>query len=185
MIRERNTMDTAQFLAAGVFIDSDSPQVVAFAKQATEGAPDPRPPCCGFTPPSATASSTTLMSISPIRRTIGRAACSPPGARFCIGKVGAAGGERARDRRSGPRRLCRRAKSSHLAAASMKKSKRTVFCWHSYTELYLSGRWVKATPAFDRALCDRARASNRSNSTARPIRCSSRSIGPAGGTWNI
>ena len=35
-------MDTAQFLAAGVFIDSDSPQVVAFAKQVTDGAKDQR-----------------------------------------------------------------------------------------------------------------------------------------------
>ena len=34
--------------------------------------------------------------------------------------------------------------------------KTDTFMWHSYTELYLSGRWVKATPAFDRALCERA-----------------------------
>ncbi|WP_052760989.1 transglutaminase-like domain-containing protein [Sedimenticola thiotaurini] len=27
--------------------------------------------------------------------------------------------------------------------------------WHSYTDLYLEGRWVKATPAFNRALCER------------------------------
>lgn len=31
-----------------------------------------------------------------------------------------------------------------------------VFRWHSYTELFLEGKWVKATPAFDIALCDRA-----------------------------
>lgn len=30
------------------------------------------------------------------------------------------------------------------------------FYWHSYTELLIDGRWVKCTPAFDRALCDRA-----------------------------
>src|SRR5262249_13665488 len=30
-----------------------------------------------------------------------------------------------------------------------------VFVWHSYTDIFLGGRWVKATPAFDRALCDR------------------------------
>ena len=29
------------------------------------------------------------------------------------------------------------------------------FCYHSYTEMYLAGRWVKATPAFNRSLCDR------------------------------
>jgi transglutaminase-like putative cysteine protease len=31
------------------------------------------------------------------------------------------------------------------------------FYWHSYTELELDGTWVKCTPAFDRALCERAK----------------------------
>jgi transglutaminase-like putative cysteine protease len=30
-----------------------------------------------------------------------------------------------------------------------------IFYYHSYAELLLRGRWVKATPAFDRGLCDR------------------------------
>ena len=30
-----------------------------------------------------------------------------------------------------------------------------LFVWHSYTELYLEGRWVKATPAFNLSLCQR------------------------------
>src|SRR5947199_6046389 len=30
-----------------------------------------------------------------------------------------------------------------------------VFIWHSLTELYLEGRWVKATPAFNLSLCQR------------------------------
>ena len=50
--------------------------------------------------------------------------------------------------------LCRRAKPPHLAAA-LREDKTDTFIWHSYTELYLAGRWVKATPAFDSALCDR------------------------------
>ena len=29
------------------------------------------------------------------------------------------------------------------------------FCYHSYTEMYLAGAWVKATPAFDLSLCER------------------------------
>jgi transglutaminase-like putative cysteine protease len=32
-----------------------------------------------------------------------------------------------------------------------------IFYWHSYTELEIDGAWVKCTPAFDRALCERAR----------------------------
>ena len=30
-----------------------------------------------------------------------------------------------------------------------------VFRWHAYTSLFLDGRWVKATPAFDIGLCER------------------------------
>ena len=30
-----------------------------------------------------------------------------------------------------------------------------IFYYHSYAELLLRGKWVKATPAFDRGLCDR------------------------------
>ena len=30
-----------------------------------------------------------------------------------------------------------------------------VFIWHSFTELHLEGRWVKATPAFNLSLCQR------------------------------
>ncbi len=31
-----------------------------------------------------------------------------------------------------------------------------VFAWHGYTEFYLNQRWVKATPAFNKSLCDKA-----------------------------
>jgi transglutaminase-like putative cysteine protease len=30
-----------------------------------------------------------------------------------------------------------------------------VFLWHSYADLYVAGRWVKATPAFNAPLCER------------------------------
>lgn len=30
-----------------------------------------------------------------------------------------------------------------------------LFAWHGFTELYLSGRWVRCTPAFDAKLCER------------------------------
>lgn len=30
-----------------------------------------------------------------------------------------------------------------------------IFYWHSYCELYLAGKWVKATPSFNRSLCER------------------------------
>jgi len=33
--------------------------------------------------------------------------------------------------------------------------KSDIFIWHSYADLCIAGQWVKATPAFDLALCDR------------------------------
>lgn len=45
---------------------------------------------------------------------------------------------------------------NHLATDRLKKLMRTdEFLFHGYTELYLSGKWVKATPAFNLTLCQR------------------------------
>lgn len=45
---------------------------------------------------------------------------------------------------------------NHLTSPRLyEKIKTDTFFWHSYAELYLSERWLKVTPAFDRALCDR------------------------------
>jgi transglutaminase-like putative cysteine protease len=47
---------------------------------------------------------------------------------------------------------------NHLSTARMRAQMRTdVFYWHGYTTLYLEGRWVKATPAFNIELCERFR----------------------------
>lgn len=45
---------------------------------------------------------------------------------------------------------------NHLASARLLEHLQTdVFAWHGYVELFVDGRWVKATPAFNRGLCDR------------------------------
>jgi transglutaminase-like putative cysteine protease len=45
---------------------------------------------------------------------------------------------------------------NHQASESIVKMLgNRVFYWHGYSLLYLNGKWVKATPAFDKALCDR------------------------------
>src|SRR5262249_40230214 len=47
---------------------------------------------------------------------------------------------------------------NHMATAKLLESLSTnIFYYHGYNELYLGGRWVKATTAFNRALCDKAR----------------------------
>jgi transglutaminase-like putative cysteine protease len=43
---------------------------------------------------------------------------------------------------------------NHLATPRLLEMLRSdVFAMHAYTELYMNGRWVKATPAFNLALC--------------------------------
>jgi len=147
-------MDMVQFLAAGVFINSDSPQVIAFAKQTVVGATDPRAavlrlystvrdnviydPYVNFADPTNYRASEVLAA--------SRA--------FCIGKAALLA---ASARVIGvPARVGYADVRNHLTSRRLyEKIKTDTFLWHSYTELHLSGRWVKATPAFDRALCER------------------------------
>lgn len=45
---------------------------------------------------------------------------------------------------------------NHLTTARLRVSMGTdLFVYHGYTELFLNDRWVKATPAFNRSLCER------------------------------
>ena len=45
---------------------------------------------------------------------------------------------------------------NHLTSKRLQAQMGNTFYWHSYTELYVDGKWVKCTPAFDAALCERA-----------------------------
>jgi transglutaminase-like putative cysteine protease len=45
---------------------------------------------------------------------------------------------------------------NHLATERLKKVMNTdIFFWHGYTTIYIDGKWVKATPAFNIELCER------------------------------
>jgi hypothetical protein len=45
---------------------------------------------------------------------------------------------------------------NHLSTERLRRTLQTdVFVWHGYTDLWLAGRWVKATPAFNIELCER------------------------------
>jgi transglutaminase-like putative cysteine protease len=148
-------MDMAQYLAAGNFIDSDNPTVIAFAQQTVAGTSDKRAaamrlystirdaviydPYLNFADPANYRASSALVT--------GRA--------FCIGKAALMA---ACARVIGvPARVGFADVRNHLTSRRLYDMIKTdTFMWHSYTELFLNGRWVKATPAFDRALCDRA-----------------------------
>lgn len=45
---------------------------------------------------------------------------------------------------------------NHLSTERLRRSMETdIFVYHGYAELFLNSNWVKATPAFDRSLCER------------------------------
>ena len=45
---------------------------------------------------------------------------------------------------------------NHLSTERLRRMVQTdLFVWHGYTDLWLEGRWVKATPAFNLSLCER------------------------------
>ncbi len=45
---------------------------------------------------------------------------------------------------------------NHLSTARMREQMKTdMFVWHGYTDIYLEGKWVKATPAFNQELTDK------------------------------
>ena len=147
-------MDTAQFLAPGEFVDSGTPQVIAFAKDAAQGETDADAailrlytavrdgiiynPYVSLADPANYRASSVLVA----------------GHGFCIGKSALlAAGARAI---GVPARVGYADVRNHLTSRRLYDLAKTdTFMWHSYTEIYLSGRWVKATPAFDRALCER------------------------------
>lgn len=148
-------MDKLDFLAAGDFIDSDTPRIMAFAQAATANATgeldkvlrlyravrdgvvyDPYVDCAD---PENYRASGVLAA--------GRA--------FCIGKAALLA---AAVRAVGvPARVGYADVRNHLTSPRLYELIRTdVFIWHSYADLCVSGHWVKATPAFDKALCERA-----------------------------
>ena len=155
MAGERIIMDMTQFLVPGIFIDSDAPNVIAFATQAIDGATDER--------------TAILRLYITIRDTIAydpyvdmadpanfrASSVLAAGHGFCIGKSALLA---ASARAIGvPARVGFADVRNHLTSKRLYELVKTdTFIWHSYTELYLSERWVKATPAFDRALCNRA-----------------------------
>ncbi len=45
---------------------------------------------------------------------------------------------------------------NHLTTEKLRAAMGTdIFVYHGYVEFYLNGRWVKATPAFNRSLCEK------------------------------
>lgn len=146
--------DLLSFLRPGTFIDSDAPEVIAFARRVCGDATDPVANAVGlfyavrdeivYTPYCDFHALDTYRASAVLAR----------GAGFCVGKAALlAAAARAVDI---PARVGFADVRNHLCTPRLRALMGSdVFYFHGYTELWLDHRWVKATPAFDRALCDR------------------------------
>ena len=144
---------TPAHLRATPAIDADHPDVQAFARQHAQGANERERAVAlthavrdGFRydpyridlSPAGMRASTVLAN--------GYGRCVPKAA--LLAAVARAAGI--------PARLGFADVRNHLSTERMRQTMQTdLFIWHGYTDLWLGGRWVKATPAFNIELCER------------------------------
>jgi transglutaminase-like putative cysteine protease len=146
------TTDLTTYLSSGEYVDSGAPNVAAFARDAAGPGGDPLAravrlyyavrdditytPYCDFTD----------------RDTFRASAVLGHRAGFCVGKAALL---TAAARAAGiPARIGFADVRNHLCTPKLRALMGTdTFVYHGYTDLHLDGRWVKATPAFDRGLC--------------------------------
>ena len=136
------------------FVDSDAPAIVAFARSAAARGADVREravalyyavrdgitytPYCDFRAPDTYRASAVLAK----------------GAGFCVGKAAVLAAVARAD--GIPARLRFADVRNHLCTPRLRiLVGGDVFYYHGYVELEIEQRWVKATPAFDRSLCER------------------------------
>lgn len=141
-------------LQPGRFVQSEDPSIVAFARQAAEGATDPRSaaiqiyyavrdrviynPYVRFCRPECYSAKDVLEK--------GNGFCIPKAALLtaCLRAEGI------------PARLGFADVKNHLATRKLLTANGDdLFRWHAYTEVWLDERWIKATPAFNLALCEK------------------------------
>ena len=146
--------DDPRLLAPGRFVDSDHPEVVAYAAAICAGAEGPRERAARlfrdvrerlrYDPYSLTADPDEYRASTILRRD--RATCIPKAVLLC-----------AAARAAGiPARLGFADVRNHLTSERLRQLLGSdLFIYHGYVELWIEGRPVKATPAFNAALCAR------------------------------
>lgn len=144
-----------QYLEPTWFIDRDSPSIVRFADEITAGATtavDRAVQLFYAVRDGVTYDLLGELDLSPER--FRASAVLERGAGFCVQKAVllAAACRAARV----PCRLRFADVRNHLTTERLREQMGTdLFIYHGLVEMLVAGRWVKATPAFDRALCQR------------------------------
>ncbi|WP_417517896.1 MBL fold metallo-hydrolase [Minwuia sp.] len=135
-------------------IDSDHPDVIAYAEKAGKGEPDPKQRAINLYYAVRDDFRYDPYSVDMTEDHFRASACMERGYGFCITKAGFLA---AVARASGiPARLGFADVRNHLSTERMREKMGTdLFCYHGFTELFIDGKWVKATPAFNLELCEK------------------------------
>ena len=143
-----------EYLSAGRYVDSDAPAIVEFARRTCGDETDEIAKAVRlyyavrdsiiYTPYFDFCSEDTYRAST----------CLTRGSGFCVAKAALLA---AAARVVGiPARVGYADVRNHLCTPRLRALMGTdIFYYHSYADLFLRGKWVKATPAFDRSLCDR------------------------------
>jgi transglutaminase-like putative cysteine protease len=144
--------DFSQYLQPTFFLNYDNPEVTAFADSVCHGATTTMDKAIAlyyavrdrirYDPYDLRYSEVAMQASAVLKKQTG----------YCVAKavlLAAVG------RRQGiPCRLGFADVTNHLSTARLREMMGTdLFIYHGYTEMYLGGRWVKATPAFNLELC--------------------------------
>jgi transglutaminase-like putative cysteine protease len=143
-----------EFLHPSPYIDSDSEPVVTFARGAGGAGSDPGGRAVALYYAVRDQIVYTPYCDFRSEETYRASACVLRGSGFCVAKAALLA---AAARAVGiPARVGFADVRNHLASPRLRQLMGTdVFYYHGYADLYLAGAWVKATPAFDRSLCER------------------------------
>jgi transglutaminase-like putative cysteine protease len=145
----------SEFLAAAEYIDSAHPAVISFSKKHSKGGTPLERAVSLYYAVRDEIRYNPFLDVSD-RETFRASSVLSAGQGFCIGKaallaaaVRAAGIEA---------RVGFADVKNHLTTPRLAETMGTdLFVYHGYADLHLEGQWVKATPAFNLALCKRFR----------------------------
>jgi transglutaminase-like putative cysteine protease len=144
---------TAASLAPTATIDCDHPAVQAFAREHATGASDrERAVALNLAVRDGIRYDPYRVELSP--RGLSASVALANGYGWCVPKAALLA---AVCRAAGiPARLGYADVRNHLSTERMRQTMQTdLFIWHGYAEVWLDGRWIKATPAFNLSLCER------------------------------
>lgn len=144
---------SAATLAPTPLIDSDHPDVIAFAQRHAQGADDrERAVALYYAVRDGFRYDPYRIDLSPQGMRASQVIAQGHG--WCVPKAALLA---AVARAAGiPARVGYADVRNHLSTERMRQTMKTdVFIWHGYTELWIDGTWVKSTPAFNVELCQR------------------------------